>query len=279
MTASDRAAVWRLPGLPDSELLRARHTAQSFARHTHQQFALGVIEAGGLAFDYRGEQWLAPAGSISLCLPGEAHTGRGATAEGWTYRMFYLDPALLREAAGDQAGRPGALPDFPAGVIADPALARRIRALHAESERGEVASLEAESRLLALLAEAMAHHARPLRDMAPAGREPVAVARVKDYLEAHYAEPVALDELARLAGLSRFHLLRVFCAAEGVPPHAYLRQVRLRQAKALLARGEPIAGAAAAAGFADQSHLTRWLKRLWGFTPAEYRNSLQDRGA
>ncbi len=102
------------------------------------------------------------------------------------------------------------------------------------------------------------------------------VACVKDYLEAHYGETVELADLSRETGLSRYHLVRAFGAAEGVPPHAYLRQVRLRHAKALLAAGEPIAGVAAATGFSDQSHLTRWLKRLWGLTPGEYRNSVQD---
>jgi AraC-like DNA-binding protein len=55
--------------------------------------------------------------------------------------------------------------------------------------------------------------------------------------------------------------------------------VRLKHAKNLLAAGQPIAEVALATGFTDQSHLTRWFTRLWGFTPGQYRNSVQDGSA
>jgi AraC-like DNA-binding protein len=70
-------------------------------------------------------------------------------------------------------------------------------------------------------------------------------------------------------------LIRLFGDATGIPPHAYLRQVRVKRAKALLARGDSIANVAQATGFNDQSHLNRWFKRLLGITPGQYRNSVQ----
>jgi AraC-like DNA-binding protein len=48
------------------------------------------------------------------------------------------------------------------------------------------------------------------------------------------------------------------------------------QSQGMLAAGQPIAEVALATGFTDQSHLTRWFTRLWGFTPGQYRNSVQD---
>ena len=61
----------------------------------------------------------------------------------------------------------------------------------------------------------------------------------------------------------------------GVPPHAYLRQIRIAQAKKLLKSGLSLADVAQTVGFTDQSHLNRWFKRLWGITPGQYRNSVQ----
>ena len=90
---------------------------------------------------------------------------------------------------------------------------------------------------------------------------------------------MTLEQLSRLTGLSRYHLVRVFGESVGVPPHAYLRQVRVGRAKALLAAGCPVAEAAVATGFADQSHLHRWFKRLWGVTPGGYRKGVQDGAA
>lgn len=100
--------------------------------------------------------------------------------------------------------------------------------------------------------------------------EPLAVRRVRDFIQANYADNVSLDDLSACSGLSPFHLLRTFRRAIGMPPHAYLRQIRVEQAKQLLAVGTPIAEAAAAAGFVDQSHLNRLFKKILGMTPGAY---------
>ena len=76
--------------------------------------------------------------------------------------------------------------------------------------------------------------------------------------------------LARFAGLSAFHLCRVFGETVGMTPHAYQTQVRVRHAKSLLQAGLPIALVAAEAGFYDQAHLTRHFKRIVGLTPGRY---------
>jgi AraC-like DNA-binding protein len=130
--------------------------------------------------------------------------------------------------------------------------------------------------LMSVLGQLMLRHADDYPQIVDVGQEQRIVAQVKEYLENHYAEEVTLDDLVRLTHLSRYHLIRVFSGSVGVPPHAYLRQVRIRRAKEQLARGAGITDVALAAGFTDQSHLTRWFKRLWGITPAVYRNSVQD---
>jgi AraC-like DNA-binding protein len=70
--------------------------------------------------------------------------------------------------------------------------------------------------------------------------------------------------------VSPFQLIRAFHAVFGVPPHAYLMQVRLRAARTMLVRGESITTAAFTCGFVDQSHLTRVFKRYYGMTPGVF---------
>lgn len=80
------------------------------------------------------------------------------------------------------------------------------------------------------------------------------------------AGETGLGELAGLCGLSRFHFLRMFKAATGLPPHAYQLQRRLHFARRLIRTGTPIAEAAVDAGFADQAHLSRHFLRAYGYT-------------
>ena len=104
----------------------------------------------------------------------------------------------------------------------------------------------------------------------PVRRAPAAVATVRDLLRERLADPPTLAELAVLTELSQFALLRAFRAETGLPPHAYLNQVRVREARLLLDDGISAADVAAQVGFADQAHLTRHFKRVVGVPPAAY---------
>jgi len=135
--------------------------------------------------------------------------------------------------------------------------------------------LERESRLLLAFTHLIARHAdsRPIvASFLP--HEELAVRRVKSLLHDRYNERVTLAELASSAGFSPFHLLRLFHASVGMPPHAYLTQLRVSHAKDLLARGAAVAEVASLVGFTDQSHLTRHFKRIVGVPPGAYRAAL-----
>jgi AraC-like DNA-binding protein len=278
-TRAEQRKVWRIPRLYGLELLRGTYLTQYFPRHTHERYAIGVIEQGALGYFYRGENIVALPGNINLCIPDEVHTGQPAAAEGWSYRMFYVDAAVLQHAASEVAGRPRHLPFFQAGVIADGCVARQLHQLHRQLETTDTPLLEQETVLLDVLAQLIRRHADDPPPLHRLGQEPQAVTQLKRYIEGHYAEDISLASLSRLTQLSRYYLIRVFRETVGIPPHAYLRQVRIKHAKDMLASGQPIADVAIATGFTDQSHLTRWLKRLWGFTPGQYRNSIQDASA
>ncbi|MEW5774555.1 MAG: AraC family transcriptional regulator [Thermodesulfobacteriota bacterium] len=273
----ESARMWMPGRLPGVFLLAADYRRQDFAPHIHEEYALGVIERGAMAFRYRGEGLVAPAGCVNLVVPGEAHDGRGADAAGWSYRMFYLEPSLLARAASELAGRRAAAPHFAAGVLRDPGLAARVRGLHRLLEQDEAPRLALEARLLDLLTHWIARHAVRPPAARRAGREPGAVARARDILDARCAEDLSLAYLAAETGLSPWRLARAFAAAVGLPPHAYLVQARVRRARERLAGPQPLADLAADLGFADQSHFTRAFKRVVGVSPGAWRKIVQDR--
>jgi YesN/AraC family two-component response regulator len=95
------------------------------------------------------------------------------------------------------------------------------------------------------------------------------------FMREHFAEPVTLSEVARQAGLSRFHFCRLFHHETGVPFHDYLHDLRVTQAKTLLTdRYLTVTEVAYAVGFNDLSHFDRTFRRMIGRSPSEYRKSM-----
>jgi AraC-like DNA-binding protein len=103
-----------------------------------------------------------------------------------------------------------------------------------------------------------------------APRDRVIVARVTEVMQARYAESLLLEDLAAVAGLTVYQLIGLFKRTTGTTPHAHLTHVRLNAACRHLRVGYPIAETAAAAGFCNQSALTRHFKRCYGMTPLQF---------
>jgi len=96
-------------------------------------------------------------------------------------------------------------------------------------------------------------------------------ARVRDYIECNLGEAISLEDLARVAGISRFHFARQFRAWTGESPMGYLLRTRVERAKTLLRDSRArVADISAELGFADQSHFTRRFRRLVGMPPSAY---------
>jgi len=103
--------------------------------------------------------------------------------------------------------------------------------------------------------------------------------RVVAFMDAKIGEHISLDDLARTAGLSRYHFARRFRLRTGESPLGYLLRLRVERAKSALVMSEGrIADIAASYGFADQSHFTRSFRRFVGMTPSDfYRQSRAER--
>lgn len=149
-----------------------------------------------------------------------------------------------------------------------PAITRLGRLVHREFRRRDTAwALAIEALVFELVVEASRGLAEAARCKAPRW-----LARVEEYLHSHFSETIALEPLARLAGVHPVHLARVFRKQKGCTVGQYLREVRIEFAlRQLTQTAMPLSDIAAAAGFADHSHFTRVLKARLGVTPSEYR--------
>lgn len=180
-----------------------------------------------------------------------------------------LEPWLVRSIAEEHS---------PTGVVelpenygeVDPQITHICRALWAEATAGNPSgSLFGESLATALAVRLLKNYT--VRS-APADIEGRLSSRrwklVKDFVEENLGNDIGLAEMAGVAGLSPYYFSRCFKATIGITPHRYLIERRVARAKQLLLHSPlSVSQVAAQCGFADQSHLTRHMKRLLGFTP------------
>ncbi|SDR52535.1 transcriptional regulator, AraC family [Rhizobiales bacterium GAS113] len=235
----------------------------AFPRHSHDQFGIGLLFSGA----QRSWSGIGPvesrAGDAIMVNPGEIHDGLPVDGCVRRWHILYFDPALVRREAADEMTseievvRP---------TVRDPLLAERFGLLFASLTASVADPLATEESLLSLIMHVLRRHGR----RQPPCSRPPPVAKALARMDAAPASPVTLTELAALSGVSRFQLLRGFAREVGITPHAYLIQRRVRLARELLAAGQAVAEAAFAAGFADQSHMTRAFVRQLGVTPGRY---------
>jgi AraC-like DNA-binding protein len=245
--------------------MAAHFVAHVYHRHSHDTYSFGVTDDGAQAFRCRGGSHVSTAGLVMAFNPDDPHDGHAGAPDGFTYRMIHIDPEAVREVLGGSG-----LPLFATPVIHDPRLAALVRGA-ADAMLGDADPLTIQEALDALVALAARHATGGGRADRAGAASPMAA--VRDLLHATVTEQLTADDLARAAGRDRFQVYRQFRAQYGLSPSAYLRQLRLRAARRALAAGEPPGLVAAATGFADQAHLTRWFRRTYGITPAVYQRA------
>ena len=108
---------------------------------------------------------------------------------------------------------------------------------------------------------------------APTGRETRWVVEAIRLVESDVARPLELKAMAAVAGMSKYHFLRVFRRLTGVTPHQYLISARLRRAALALASSrQPVIAIALDSGFGDLSTFNKTFRAVFGRTPTQYRD-------
>lgn len=186
---------------------------------------------------------------------------------GGTCREIHVSQKRFEELR-NQEGSSIAGMDFGKGLLSDRALARQLFSLHRRFEHAHD-SLE-ESEAISTFFDRLGSRLSPESSDVTAGICRQGVGRVIEYLRAHAHQNLSLDDLAAIADMNRFVLLRQFQAQAGMSPHEYQRICRIALVKKYLRDGMPLAELASVCGYFDQSHMTREFKRRTGLTPTAF---------
>jgi len=242
---------------------------EAFPRHWHEEWGIAVIHQGVNRFWFKGAWHNAGPGAVIVVPPGEVHDGGLDKHSVWGERMCYVPVESMARITEAFTGRCQEL-RFSDPIIHDDELAHMLRRLHRTLTSGDaIDPLEADEFQISCFGPLLERYGHAPVEC---GRSEMS-AQIRTVLELFQDDSslqITLPELARRVSLTTFQLIRAFRHHVGLPPHAYLKQLRITRAQRLLREGLSIADAALAAGFADQPHLTREFRRTLGMTPGRY---------
>jgi AraC-like DNA-binding protein len=256
-------SVVRHPALPGLEAVAGVRVAADIVAHAHSALVVGLCLAGGRRIVSGGGQWRIQAGEGFVVPAGVRHACAPLDAAGHGYLALAVRPDVLLRA-GVAAGAPEVWVRSWRDACAAGLLRRVVDQL-----TGDAGTADDVLTTLAALAACLG-----LRPGLPPPPHP-ATRLARAAMDADPAAGHSLSALARLAGVGETYLERVFARDVGMPVGQYLLTRRVRLAAATIARGAPLAEAALAAGFYDQSHLTRHFRQRMGVPPGSYSEGIQ----
>lgn len=261
-------------------------SSRHYGRHWHAVYGLGLLDDGAQSSASGRGPVDAYAGDLITTNPGEVHDGQPLGSLSRRWRMVYLEPPVVQAMADDLAiaspqglalARPVIQHDLAMRTALDLLLQRLAQWNEGPQAFSSLATLACEEALAHTGALLLSRHANAIPRQASAAGAPAAMRQVRDRLADMLQAPPTLTQLAAMAGLGKYQLLRRFTQAYGLPPHAWLQQQRAEQARNRVQRGASLADAAADCGFADQSHMTRIFMRQFGFTPGAWQKATAGR--
>ena len=266
--SAEKITFSRPPDLPGVEVLRAQNCTHLFSvLHTAYEVCTILPRPTQCKWVYRGKSHITRSRGTSFMEPGEIHHNPEKVQSPSDFRVLIISAELMRQYALENGSRES--PHYNLAQSFHPGFYRKFMRLHSSLE-GIATPLERQSLfaecIRTLLERCMEH--RPA--LVNPHSEHEAVRRAREFIHEHHSQSIPLEQLARIAGLSRFHLIRAFAKQMGVPPHTYQLRIRIAKARHLLARRIPPAQVALELGFYDQSHFSEHFKRTLGVTPGEY---------
>lgn len=252
-----RTRVWRPFPRDVADVLCVEESAGSVGPRMHGRFSLTLVPSPSVVRAESSRSVVTDRSSILLVPAWQLHGLRSVTEAQHNVVTLLLGTSHVAGlAAVDRAA-----------LVSDAELGAQVTAIVAQLRR-PLRPIDC-ARTIRPVLERLAERATPTA-VARAERAATPLGPIRDYLRAHLAQPVTTAELARLSGLTEWHLIRAFHREFGLPPHAYHMRLRLAAASELLVNGLGVSTAAYECGFADQSHLSRKFKEVYALTPAAW---------
>lgn len=237
------------------ELKKCSKSPQSYKEHMHQELSVGIIREGSTTVKFPNAMIKFIEGDGVIIPPKLSHMCSPDDIEQWRFDMLYINPDFYGDNLSfDKVAR-----------LSDASQIENFLSILNEVQDQryiEVQLIE----LLDNLSEDSVSSEKPIVDIED---------DIKVYIENHWLEKISLDELEEVFSMNRFALIRSFRKKYNTTPMAYQLQLKMAEAKKLLAHHKSILDVCYDLGFYDQAHFTREFKKMNGLTPNAYKESIK----
>jgi AraC-like DNA-binding protein len=265
-------SLWRSEQLFNIDFASYTLLHHSFSRHFHDHYVIELVINGADGFYCNGNNYTAEDNQLVLINPGEVHTGSTISDTPLQYFSLYPDQKALQEVA---ASLDIQLPDdfyFQRALVDRSSLTQKFRLLF-NSFKTANGLLQQQELFFDCMYELLQPSTFTNYSLMSTNQKDSRIQLLVDFIRSHYQEDISLHQMAELARLNPFHLVRLFKKTTGLSPYNYLLILRIEHAKQLLRKGFKVQEAAAEAGFYDASHFNRMFYKIAGTSPKSFRLS------
>lgn len=279
MMKKDDTLFFKSPYIP-IEARRAVDSIACYEKHTHDELSIGIVDAGISEFYHAGSITNIGPGSVVIINPHVVHSCNPKAGE-WSYKMLYIEVKWLQELLKKALGLSHIVLN-PSSLIHTDCLKtyRDFNTLFAViTEGGEPSEIKREvvnfiARLLLADSRLTEKQNSDTGHNLSARMRDQKLALSREFILDHCNSNLRLDDVAAVAGMSRYHFIRAFRQAYGIAPHAFQVAQRVSSGRKLLSSGMSISKVAANLGFSDQSHFHRNFKKMVATTPKRYKDGM-----
>lgn len=242
----------------------------SYSKHAHEEYSLGVTLQGRQDFFCQNAFHKSASGNVILFNPEDVHDGHSGGEQQLKYKMLYVHPnefrPLFRALGYEQ--KPVLRLNQP--MVDNPILRHQILRFSSIIQQSSYSKMEFESGLFQIAQSLVAMSGKLDLGAQNSKRTDKLLLRAKDYILASLKHNISIDDIANVASMSKYHFIRQFRLQFGITPHQYVLSCRVNLARRIIESGQSLNQAALEAGFADDSHLNRHFKRIYGLTPKRF---------
>jgi len=242
----------------------------SYSKHAHEEYSLGVTLQGRQDFFCKNAFYKSASGNVLIFNPEDVHDGHSGGEQQLKYKMLYVHPDEFRSLFNALGYQQNSILRLNQPMVDNPILRHQILRFSSIIQQSNYSKMEFESGLFQIAQSLVAMSGNLDLGTQKSKRVDTLLLRARDYILESLEHNISIDDIANVANMSKFHFIRQFRLQFGITPHQYVLSCRVNLARRIIESGKSLNQAAFAAGFADDSHLNRHFKRVYGLTPRRF---------